>query len=288
MNTISVIIPTRDRYDDLSACLYALSMQKETGSLLEIIVVDDHSTDTRDRDLQQIAANLELPLIFKMNGVERGSATARNLAVSHAKGEIIAFLDDDAIPAPDWLKVIEESLNYPGTAAITGRILPSDGHKVFSRARQLRYELRQREYITGNTPVQAIAGGNAAMWRSAFEEIGGFDTRFEVMHDRELALRLTDGGKVCRYEHRLVIAHRNHKSIRSAYYQAFLSAYYRHQLETLHKTVPKWSLVQHVKIFRRLISAGCTDFQWFLPSLIACTTECVHLCGCIWYRPVSD
>lgn len=283
----SVIIPTRDRLDDLTKCLHGLRRQLDLSLLQEIIVVDDHSSASPSAFREVLSQFPHLPIILTPNRLGRGAAAARNYAASLASGDVLAFLDDDAIPAPDWSQVIANTLPNSNVNAITGRILARDPSAPYSRARQLRYDIRQRNALLRDDPVLFMAGGNSAIWRTDFESVGGFDLRFQMMHDRELALRLAERGLLCRYVHDLVIHHRNHKGIGVAYRQSFRSAYYQLQLEAVHQGAGRWSLRREAQALASIIAAGRTSRNDVLPALLACTTEAVHALGCIWYSSRS-
>lgn len=287
MTMISIIVPTRNRLNDLTNCLQGLALQDSLSLVSEVIVIDDYSEKPYGETVRTLCTQLELPLIYDSNRLAPGVASARNYGASYVRGDVIAFLDDDAIPASNWLRVISDTFREHSVSAITGRILPLDGEKLFSRSRQLRYELRQRAALTHHGDAHFLTAGNAAIRKSDFDQLGGFDVTFEVMHDRELALRLTSMGKRCIYVHELVIKHRNNKGVIAAYRQSFASAYYRMKLEQLYPEVTPWSVAEQWKTFSVFLKAMLADNSQLLPALVTCTTELVHACGCCWYRVLA-
>lgn len=279
---ISVLIPTQDRPLDLLACLHGLAKQNAPSLLSRVIVVDDNSRTPYPEIIEQFAAEYRLPLHYIASSGQAGAAHARNLGAAHAEGEILAFLDDDAVPEPDWLQVIARELPQLDAVAITGRILPLDEQHLLSRARQLWYSLRERLALADSGQVSFLAGGNAAIWRADFEEMGGFDTTLTMMHDRDLVLRMAARGKRCFYVHSLVIHHRHYKGFGVAVEQTYRSGYYRLVLEQKHPQVRRWSVAEQIQSFVPLLHAARTDPDETLPALAAGAMGLVHSSGYVW------
>jgi len=99
---ISVIIPTRERPGPLGECLQALRAQ--TRPPLEVIVVDS-SADARSAELVAGLAG-GFPCELRRLGAERGSCRQRNAGAAAARGAVLAFLDDDCVPQPDYLAAV--------------------------------------------------------------------------------------------------------------------------------------------------------------------------------------
>src|SRR4051794_19726519 len=99
----SVIIPTRDRPEQLVACLRSLGALAYPRDRFEVIVVDDGSTTALEPIVGRSRGELHLALLKQSNA---GPAAARNTGAAHAKGEFLAFIDDDCSPASDWLQAL--------------------------------------------------------------------------------------------------------------------------------------------------------------------------------------
>ncbi|MGK8509981.1 glycosyltransferase [Nocardia asiatica] len=211
---ISVIIPTRNRPDDLRRCLAGLTecvqrLGATPGTTLhEVVVIDDAST--RPDALSPVYAS-ELPQVVLYNRERMGAGGSRARAVPAASGDVLAFLDDDAVPRGDWLTVAGSVTEQ--RPAISGRVLRFDTGLV-SSARQARYDDRYRS-LSARDPISFFAGGNSAVLTSAFESVGGFP-RSGVGGDNSLAEALAGSGRPVRFEPELVIAHRNGKGVRRA------------------------------------------------------------------------
>jgi glycosyltransferase involved in cell wall biosynthesis len=117
---VSVVIPTFNRIDTLPEVLASLAAQ-EGAPEFEVIVVDDGSTDETARWLQAGAPGaLALRLLRQEN---RGPAAARNAGVAAARGRWVAFLGDDTVPSPGWLRRLHDTLERrcDPAAAVIGR-----------------------------------------------------------------------------------------------------------------------------------------------------------------------
>jgi len=132
MVRVTIIIPTKDRHKDIENCLNALMINK-VKLIHEVIIIDDNSKKPLTVDLERFNFNIKLI----RNESSLGAAACRNNASKYVKSEIIAFLDDDALPPPNWVEVIVNELN-PLRGAITGRVIRFD-KGVVSKSRQERY-----------------------------------------------------------------------------------------------------------------------------------------------------
>lgn len=118
-DNVSVIICayTEDRWDDLIAAVE--SVRQQTLSPCEIIVVIDYNPHLLKRAQEYL-----LDVVIMENGRTRGISGGRNSGIAAAKGNIIAFLDDDAIAEPNWLEHLVEYYADPHIAGVGGKIEP--------------------------------------------------------------------------------------------------------------------------------------------------------------------
>ncbi|MCA1670077.1 MAG: glycosyltransferase [Thermomicrobia bacterium] len=170
--SLSVIICayTEDRWDDLVAAV--ASVQQQTVLVGEIIVVVDHN----EALLARAHARLTGAYVIE-NAASRGLSGARNSGIAVARGEVIAFLDDDARAAPDWLERLVLQYRDPRIIGVGGAIEPM---WVGQRPGWFPAEF---EWVVGCTyrgigdedaPVRNLIGANMSFRRSVFEAIGGF------------------------------------------------------------------------------------------------------------------
>jgi glycosyltransferase involved in cell wall biosynthesis len=164
---ITVVIPTYKRPHLLTRCLAAVSHQECDPSTYEIIVVDDAADKDTKRLIDHWRGELQLPACryVAVTGVH-GPAAARNAGWRAARGEIIAFTDDDCIPLPGWLSA--------GAAAFADKITAAWGTLIMPVPPQpTDYQrdaagLARAPFVTANCFVR----------RAALAAVGGFDERF--------------------------------------------------------------------------------------------------------------
>lgn len=186
MPHVSVVVPTCNRPELLDGCLRALTRQDFDPRGYEVVVVDDAASGKTRRQVEEWACRTKVtgPAIRYIPACSgsHGPAAARNLGWRTARGEIIAFTDDDCLPERDWLCAGLKALT-PDAAGVTGRIIvplpehPTDYEKNVAL-------LEAAPYLTANCFYR----------RCALEEAGGFDERFELAwrEDSDLAYTLLD------------------------------------------------------------------------------------------------
>ncbi|RCW72485.1 glycosyltransferase family 2 protein [Pseudorhodoferax soli] len=164
---IAVVIATCRRPALLRRCLQALLAQQGLARDWEIVVVDDGPCADTEALVQALAATCKRPrLRYARAQGTRGPAGARNTGWRSTRAPVVAFTDDDTVPAPDWLAEGLRALD-DGLVAAGGRVVvPVDGPPT-DHARMTQ-GLERAEFVTANAFVR----------RSALLGVGGFDTRF--------------------------------------------------------------------------------------------------------------
>jgi GT2 family glycosyltransferase len=179
---LSIVVPTFRRPDLLARCLDALVHQ--TLDSYEVIVADDAALDSTREKVEGLKARA--PVRYVAVTGSHGPAAARNAGWGAARGEVVAFTDDDTIPDPGWAAAGLGAFDRdPTLAAVTGRT------EVPLPPRPTDYErnesgLATAEFITANCFVR----------RSVLEEVGGFDERFRIAwrEDSDLHFELIERG----------------------------------------------------------------------------------------------
>src|SRR5580704_13436050 len=124
----SVVIPTRNRVDRLRSCLGALAAQNYPREKFEVIVVDDGGAQEIEPIERALRDRVEIRVVRQP---QTGPAAARNRGVSLARGEFLAFTDDDCTPIPDWLSELERVLRSNPNALVGGRVLNALGRNPY-------------------------------------------------------------------------------------------------------------------------------------------------------------
>jgi GT2 family glycosyltransferase len=172
--TVSVVIAayTQARWDDLRAAV--ASLQKQTLPPREIIVVVDYNPALLARVREQIPNVLAIA-----NTEPRGLSGARNCGVAAARGDLIAFLDDDAIAAPDWLERVVEHFADPEVLGVGGFAEPlwsSAPPRWFPEEFYWVIGCSYRGMPEQVASVRNLFGGNMCIRRALFDAVGGFQS----------------------------------------------------------------------------------------------------------------
>lgn len=194
---VSVVIPTYNRRDTLQQCLASVTHQ--TYSNYEVIVVDDGSTDSTDEMIRWRFPDVR----YIRQRTNHGPAAARNLGIEVARGEIVAFTDDDCQLPPEFLsRIVEGYYRYPEVAGVGGFLeAPEELLRSNPFARFEAYVTHQvyraglQEYLGG---FECPAGGTNSMSykKSVLVEVGGFDESFPYAagEDADLKWRVVQRG----------------------------------------------------------------------------------------------
>jgi GT2 family glycosyltransferase len=195
--SVSVVVITRDRPEDLQRCLNAVLASTFTD--FELVVVDQSAQAISVELVEALAAQDSRVRLVRDNG--KGAARSRNIGWRATSGEIVVFTDDDTEPASNWLGSIVQSLrDDPGAGVAYGSVVPAahdprDGFIVgFTPPRPTR--------LTGKLSKLRDAGisANVALRRTALDATGGFDevlgpgSYFPCAEDFDLTYRVLSHG----------------------------------------------------------------------------------------------
>jgi len=201
---LSIVVVSAGRPRALDRCLTALSQMRTTRA--EVIVVADgdgmavarqHGYGARLTLLAQDTPNI---------------SAARNIGLTAAAGEIVAFIDDDAVPGPDWAEAMLAGFEDLTIAAATGPVIGRNGISLQWGRMAVDVQGRDRWLPPGDQirpgEVPKLHGTNMAFRREILSRTGGFDTGFAYFLDEtDLALRLDRAGFATAYLPGAVVHH---------------------------------------------------------------------------------
>jgi glycosyltransferase involved in cell wall biosynthesis len=219
---VTVCICTHDRPGYVRDCLNGLRRQTVSPGRFEILVVDSASTGDVPAQLVRMVTKIDNARLLRVE--QGGVSNARNAGASAANGAYVAYIDDDAIPAPDWIERIVAAIGEsdPPPALIGGRILPHwEAPLPAWWPQQLRGALSIIEY-EGRGEYRSSAlprglepyGANMVVRVATLRAVGGFGRQSgrigtALLSDEEvqLAWRLQAAGHSARYDSRVVVRH---------------------------------------------------------------------------------
>lgn len=262
---VSIVIPVMNRADELRRCLTSLKQLSYPQEKLQIIVVDDGSSDGSTGVAGEFGA-----LVLPSGGVGRGPAAARNVGAASARGEILAFIDSDCSASRQWLDDLIPAFNDPAMAAVGGQV---DG--MCSESAVDRYEavmsslsIGSRERIgNSGTDTFYLPSCNLLVRRSAFRSAGGFDDSMHVGEDVDLTWRLRDRRWSICYLPAGNILHEHRSTVRSFMSRRFDYGTSEGMLQILHPGRRKRMVVPPMLAFilALCLSAPFTGW-WSLPA----------------------
>jgi len=222
MTSISVIIATKDRQALLAQTLEALGNQTWPRHLLQIIVVDNASTDGTRAVVERAAARPDgAPILYAYAG-QPGKSHAVNMALGLARGDLLAFTDDDVLPEPMWLERLAGAIAETGADFVAGRILPRWESPPPSWMSSTLYGvLAIRDGGTVRLPIRLgqrsdviPIGANMAVRTAVVRRIGGLRPDLGKLggtlrggEDHEFFLRMLHAGCEGVYEPSAVVRH---------------------------------------------------------------------------------
>lgn len=233
----SIIVPTFNRPLPLTHCLQSLARLNYPRNRFEVIVVDDGSESPIEAAVSSFCNQLNITLITQPH---RGPAIARNKGATHAKGQLLAFTDDDCIPTPDWLKALAVRFGETPDHVIGGRTLNVLLDNLYSTASHFLIEYLYSYYNAKSDQARFFTSNNLALTTDRFHRIGGFNTFFPhaAAEDREFCDRWLRHGFRMAYAPEALIYHAHRLTLHGLCRQQFnygRGAFRFHQLRARHR-----------------------------------------------------
>ncbi|MGE5617365.1 MAG: glycosyltransferase, partial [Candidatus Woesearchaeota archaeon] len=248
---ISVIICTYNGAATLRACLEGVLTLHYPD--YEVIVVCDGSTDGS----AELAREYEGVQVIETPN--RGLSSARNTGMQAATGEILAYIDDDATPDPDWLSHLARTFAIGPFAAAGGpNVLPPDSGTVAQCVANAPGG--PTHVLVSDREAEHVPGCNMAIRKDALEEIGGFDPQFRAAGDDvDVCWRLLDSGGRIAFSPGAVVLHRRRSTVRD--YLRQQRAYGQAEALLERKHPEKYSAAGHVDWAGRLYGNGAAQHR---------------------------
>lgn len=176
MNEIgfSIIIPTYNRPEQLHGCLEALSRLSTRVADFEVIVVDDGSWESMEMVTAGYAGKFCIHLVRASHG---GPAAARNAGVAVARGEYLAFIDDDCRVDGTWLEALKRCFSENPSALVGGGVKNGLWQNLFSSASQALVDFLYTHFAHQNSPYAFFSTSNLAVPADLIRKLGGFNSR---------------------------------------------------------------------------------------------------------------
>ncbi len=214
---VSIIIPTRNRAEQLNTCLQSLTSQSIKP--IEVLVIDNSSSDNTVGICQKY--NKLLPLKYS-NEQKIGISYARNRGMEQARGNIIAFTDDDCVADDKWIESIEQFFqSYPDSVGVVGKstTLIENTYMRIEEAYTLRWLMQTIPNLSAICKIKsgsAIDTKNSAFKASFIKKFNfSSDTTFGNTHleDTELGERMFLKDSNMHYNPEMSVSHQYSTSL---------------------------------------------------------------------------
>lgn len=265
---VSVVVTTCNRASKLHQLFDALRNQTINGKISwEFILVDNGSIDDTAKVSHELASALDIPVTYAFEPT-KGKSRGLNTGVSLARGTIIAFTDDDGVPARDWLEALLQHFDeHPEVACVGGRVElydPADALITVRLSRE-RQVVDAATFSVSNTPV---IGCNLAVQAAALRAIGQYDTdvgpgsRVGSGDDVDMMYRLVRAGSRIGYDPRPLVLH-NHgrrtdqqvKGVRDRYVIGRGAFYCKYMMQA-DQRVTRWARWEVAGLLKEWLRAG--------------------------------
>lgn len=206
----SVIVPTFDRPEALTACVQAMRRLEYPRDRFEVIVVDDGSRTPAVAPRHHLEDDVTITVLRQANA---GPASARNLGAQHARGDILAFTDDDCRPTPRWLQELAQSFHDVPAELVGGRTVNGLDDNLYSAASQMIVDEAYAYFFRRDSDLRFFASNNMAASVKLFHESGGFDPAFRTSEDRDFCDRWMRRGHPLVYAPGAIVYHHHHLTL---------------------------------------------------------------------------
>lgn len=202
--SVTVSVCTRNRPDQLRECLKGLALMKPTAD--EVLVVDNTSGDG---EAEQLAREFGARYVVQP---KPGLSRARNLAMAESSSEVVAFLDDDAVPDEKWLGMLLQPFADPQVSTVTGSVVTPDAPPPEQKSPRT-LSSRDRFWFVAACFGGLGMGSNMALRKSACKGLTIFDVRlgrgapFQIAEENHAFARLLSLGHTAVHVPAAVVRH---------------------------------------------------------------------------------
>lgn len=217
--SVSIVMPVFNQWPVTQGCLEAVWSSVPRECDLEVLVIDDASTDATALGLASMAVQ-EPRLKFLRNETNLGFVGSCNRAAAAATGDVLVFLNNDTVALPGWLEPLVRTFTlFPRVGAVGGKLLFPDGRLqeaggiLFSDASACHFGRGEANALAPLfhyvRQVDYVSGALLATPRALFAALGGFDPDFApgYYEDTDYCFRLREQGYGIYYQPEAAVVH---------------------------------------------------------------------------------
>ena len=224
--SVSVIVPAYNCERWIRSCLDSILASDYPTELMEVICVDNASTDGTPQILEDYRSAVTV-----VRETKRGASAARNAGLREASGPLVAFTDADCIVDPAWLRHIVEPIQSGTADAAGGKIRARPGAGLVELFGELIHD--HSKAITRSRPPYVITMNMSAPLE-LLRAVGCFDERWIRLQDVDLSFRILAAGGRFAYTPDAVVYHHNRETLPALAREGFLHGYLRPRFFEVH------------------------------------------------------
>jgi len=215
--SISIIIPTYNEARNIKQCIDSCLNLNYPKEKLEIIVVDDGSTDNTKRICQEYVKKKRIKYFYKRN---TGKPDSLNRVIPKTKGELITVLDADSLFTRNSLKRMVGYFNDQRTGAVIPSIKVYKPKSIIERVQQIEYLISMflRKMFSNVNGLFTTHGAGSLFRKDLILKVGGFDKE-NLTEDMDIALKIAKQGKIIKSSINSITYTRVPKTLKELYHQ---------------------------------------------------------------------
>ena len=228
---VSIVVPAYNAEESIEACVESLVNQQYPQNKIEIVVVDNRSTDQTQARLHHFGQNIRI--VQERN---RGAAAARNSGIRNTNSNILAFMDADCVADSLWLYHLIRPLTSPEVGLTAGFVTATKPDHPIQKFGMKIHNTGQA--ITGlNIPY--AAGANIAARRNVLEEVSFYNEKCRFGQDVDISWRILQKGYELIYVPDAVVYHNHEETLKGLFTEGFHHGLAGIHTSKLHRTYLK-------------------------------------------------
>lgn len=258
---ISIVIPTYNSEKTIFKTIEACLNQSCLNNKIEVIVIDDGSTDNTQEKVQRFPVKY----IYQKN---TGPASARNKGWLAAQGEIICFTDSDCIPNKDWIQKLVEKFTSNDIGAVAGSYDIANKKNLLANCIHQEIKKRHKEMPE---EIHVFGSYNVAIRRKVLEKTNGFNEqyRYASNEDNDLSYKILKSGYKISFAKDALVAHYHPEKLYKYLKSQYQHGYWRMKLYQEHPDMMKGDDYTNWKdIIEPPLALLVLAFFWLIPELI--------------------
>lgn len=235
---VSVVLPVRNEGAAFRGTLDRILAQDYPADRIEILVVDGASEDGTRRVAEEVAR--QSGRVRVLDNPRRIVPTAMNVALRHARGEVIVRVDGHTLVEPDYVRRCVEALRVSGAECVGGGMTPDSKTffgEVVAAATSTPFGVGNSRFHYGREPVYTDSAYMGAWPADVFRRLGGFDEEMVRNQDDELSYRIVKMGGRVYFDPAIRSVYRPRESPRKLWRQYLQYGFYKVRVLQKHPSV---------------------------------------------------